>query len=73
MSGPNTDYDPVEVTPLQAEEVERARDEALAAIAAADSLEALKAARLAHAGIRGSTDPTVTVPPGPSVPLLSVP
>ena len=52
MSGPNTDYDPVEVTPLQAEEVERARDEALAAIAAADTLEALKQARLAHAGDR---------------------
>ncbi len=52
MSGPNTDYDPVEVTPLQAEEVERARAAALAAIADADSLESLKAARLAHAGDR---------------------
>ena len=35
MSGPNTDYDPVEVTPLKSEEVEAARDAALAAIAAA--------------------------------------
>ena len=35
MSGPNTDYDPVEVTPLQAEQVAAMRDEALAAIAAA--------------------------------------
>ena len=36
MSGPNSDYDPVEVTPLHAEEVEAMRDAALAAIAAAD-------------------------------------
>ena len=35
MSGPNTEYDPVEVTPLQAEQVAAMRDEALAAIAAA--------------------------------------
>ena len=52
MSGPNTDYDPVEVTPLQAEEVDRARDEALAAIAAAEDLEALKQVRGEHAGDR---------------------
>ncbi|GAA1911176.1 phenylalanine--tRNA ligase subunit alpha [Nocardioides marmoribigeumensis] len=52
MSGPNTEYDPVEVTPLKAEEVERMREEALAAIAAATSLEALKQARLDHAGDR---------------------
>ena len=38
MSGPNTDYDPVEVTPLKSEEVEAARDAALAAIAAAADL-----------------------------------
>ena len=43
MSGPNTDYDPVEVTPLKADEVEAMRDAALAAIAAAADLEALKA------------------------------
>jgi phenylalanyl-tRNA synthetase alpha chain len=52
MSGPNTDYDPVEVTPLHADEVDRRRDEALAAIAAAGSLDALKQVRLAHAGDR---------------------
>ncbi|MCL8027512.1 phenylalanine--tRNA ligase subunit alpha [Nocardioides bruguierae] len=52
MSGPNTDYDPVEVTPLQAEQVEAARDAALAAIAAAADLEELKAVRLEHAGDR---------------------
>ncbi len=52
MSGPNTEYDPVEVTPLKAEEVERMREEALAAIAAATSLGELKQARLDHAGDR---------------------
>ncbi|MFC4786107.1 phenylalanine--tRNA ligase subunit alpha [Nocardioides sp. MAHUQ-72] len=52
MSGPNTDYDPVEVTPLKPEEVEAARDAALAAIAAAGDLESLKRARLEHAGDR---------------------
>ncbi len=52
MSGPNTDYDPVEVTPLKAEEVEAMREQALAAVAAATSLEALKQARLDHAGDR---------------------
>jgi phenylalanyl-tRNA synthetase alpha chain len=52
MSGPNTDYDPVEVTPLKAEEVETAVEAALAAIAQAADLDALKQARLAHAGDR---------------------
>ncbi len=52
MSGPNTDYDPVEVTPLKAEEVEQMRADALAAIAAATTLEELKQARLDHAGER---------------------
>jgi len=52
MSGPNNDYDPVEVTPLNADEVERMRDEALAAVAAASDLDALKQARLDHAGDR---------------------
>ena len=33
MSGPNTDYDPVEVTPLKADQVEAMRQAALAAIA----------------------------------------
>ncbi len=52
MSGPNTDYDPVEVTPLKAEEVEAMREAALAAIAEAADLAALKQVRLEHAGDR---------------------
>ena len=52
MSGPNTSYDPVEVAALAPEAVDQAVVDALAAIEAADSLEALKAARLAHAGER---------------------
>ncbi len=52
MSGPNTDYDPVEVAPLQPEEVEARRDAALAAIEGAADLEQLKAVRLEHAGDR---------------------
>jgi phenylalanyl-tRNA synthetase alpha chain len=52
MSGPNTDYDPVEVTPLHAEEVEAVRDAALAAIDGAVDLDALKQVRLDHAGDR---------------------
>jgi len=52
VSGPNTDYDPVEVTPLKTEEVEAARDAALAAIAAADDLADLKQVRIDHAGDR---------------------
>ena len=52
MSGPNTDYDPVEVTPLKPEEVETARDAALAAIEAAADLEQLKQVRIDHTGDR---------------------
>ena len=52
MSGPNTDYDPVEVTPLKAEQVEAMREAALAAIADAADLDALKQVRLDHAGDR---------------------
>ena len=52
MSGPNTDYDPVEVTDLKPEEVDAARDAALAAIAGAGDLDELKGVRLAHAGDR---------------------
>ena len=52
MSGPNTNYDPVEVTPLSPGEVIRMRDEALAAIAAAQTLDELKDARIAHFGDR---------------------
>ena len=52
MSGPNTDYDPVEVTPLKADEVDAMRDAALAAVGAASDLEDLKRVRLEHAGDR---------------------
>jgi phenylalanyl-tRNA synthetase alpha chain len=52
MSGHNTDYDPVEVTPLRADQVEAMRDAAIAAIAAASDLAELKEARLAHVGDR---------------------
>jgi phenylalanyl-tRNA synthetase alpha chain len=52
MSGPSSNYDPVEVTPLSPEEVTRMRDEAIAAISAARNLDELKAARIAHAGDR---------------------
>jgi phenylalanyl-tRNA synthetase alpha chain len=52
MSGPNSDYDPVEVTPLKPEQVEAMREEALTAVAAATGLEDLKRVRLAHAGER---------------------
>jgi phenylalanyl-tRNA synthetase alpha chain len=52
MSGPNSSYDPVQVTPLDADHVEAAVAEALSAFAAATSLAELKSARLAHAGDR---------------------
>src|SRR5436305_15118640 len=52
MSAPNKHYDPVEVTALSPEEIAAALKEALAAIAAARTLDELKAARLAHAGDR---------------------
>ncbi|MFD5321907.1 phenylalanine--tRNA ligase subunit alpha [Streptomyces sp. NPDC127098] len=52
MSAPNKSYDPVEVEALKPEEIDRARDEALAAIAAADSLDALREVKVAHAGDR---------------------
>ena len=52
MSGPNTDYDPVEVSALGEAAVEAVRDAALAAIAAAGSLEELKRVRTEHAGER---------------------
>ncbi|MGO0577486.1 phenylalanine--tRNA ligase subunit alpha [Ornithinimicrobium panacihumi] len=50
MSGPNTNYDPVEVAALAPEAVEANVSDALSAIAAASTLDELKAARLAHAG-----------------------
>jgi phenylalanyl-tRNA synthetase alpha chain len=52
MSAGSRQYDPVEAAVLSPDEVAKARDEALAAIAAAADLEELKAARLAHAGDR---------------------
>jgi phenylalanyl-tRNA synthetase alpha chain len=52
MSAPNKQYDPVAVTALSPEEIAAAREKALADIAAAQDLAALKTARLAHAGDR---------------------
>jgi phenylalanyl-tRNA synthetase alpha chain len=52
MSAPNNSYAPVEVSALSDEAVAAARDAALAAIASAADLEALKAVRLEHAGDR---------------------
>ena len=52
MSAPNKSYDPVEVAALAPEASTRRSPQALAAIAAAADLDALKAARLAHAGDR---------------------
>ncbi|CAB4724294.1 MAG: phenylalanine--tRNA ligase subunit alpha [Actinobacteria bacterium] len=54
MSGPNTDYDPVEVTPLQADEVAAAREAGIAAVLAARDLDELKQVRLEHAGDRSA-------------------
>ncbi|MFF8898495.1 phenylalanine--tRNA ligase subunit alpha [Streptomyces lydicus] len=52
MSAPNKSYDPVEVEALKPEEIAARLDEALAAVAAADSLEALREVKAAHAGDR---------------------
>ena len=52
MSGPNSQYDPVQVTPLNADEVDAMREAALSAAAAATDLDELKAARGQHAGDR---------------------
>ena len=52
VSAPNKNFDPVEVAVLRPEAVAAAIADALAAITAADSLDALKEARLAHAGDR---------------------
>ncbi|GAA0420069.1 phenylalanine--tRNA ligase subunit alpha [Streptomyces luteireticuli] len=52
MSAPNKSYDPVEVEALKPEEIERMRDEALAAFAAAADLDALREAKTAHTGDR---------------------
>ncbi|MFF0743653.1 phenylalanine--tRNA ligase subunit alpha [Streptomyces sp. NPDC004111] len=50
MSAPNKSYDPVEVEALKPEEIERMRDEALAAFEAAADLDALTHAKTAHTG-----------------------
>ncbi|WP_329130186.1 phenylalanine--tRNA ligase subunit alpha [Streptomyces sp. NBC_01476] len=50
MSAPNKSYDPVEVEALQPEQIERMRDEAVAAIAAAADLDELAHVKTAHAG-----------------------
>lgn len=52
MSGPNTNYDPVETAPLQAEAIEQMVAEAKAAFAAAQTPAELKSARIAHTGDR---------------------
>src|ERR1700743_3593074 len=52
MSGPSSNYDPVEVTPLSPDAVSGSRDEAVAAFGAARTLDELKTARIAHAGDR---------------------
>ncbi|MQY14036.1 Phenylalanine--tRNA ligase alpha subunit [Streptomyces sp. RB5] len=52
MSAPNKSYDPVEVEALKPQEIERMRDEAIAAFAAATDLEQLREARTAHGGDR---------------------
>ncbi len=52
MSGPNTNYDPVEVAPLQQEAVERMVAEAKDAFTRAGTLAELKTARIAHTGER---------------------
>jgi len=49
MSAPNKDFDPVEVEALKPEAVERALDEALAAVSKAADLDALHEAEIAHA------------------------
>ncbi len=52
MSAPNSDYDPVAVSPLRADEVEKARDDAVSAIASAADLDQLRQLRVVHAGDR---------------------
>ena len=50
MSGPNTNYDPVEVAALDPQLIEEAVEAALAAAAGAASLDELKRIRGAHQG-----------------------
>ena len=50
MSGPNTNYDPVRVSTLDASAIETMVGDALTAFAAASSIAELKSARIAHTG-----------------------
>ncbi|HET7398482.1 MAG TPA: phenylalanine--tRNA ligase subunit alpha [Intrasporangium sp.] len=52
MSGPNTNYDPVEVSALDPASIDAAVAEALAAIEGASTLDELKAVRIASQGER---------------------
>ena len=52
MSAPNKNYDPKATASLAPDEVARVLGEALAAVAAAGTLDELKAARIAHEGDR---------------------
>jgi phenylalanyl-tRNA synthetase alpha chain len=52
MSGPNSQYDPVQVTPLNADEVDAMCEAAVAAARAAGDLDELKRVRAEHAGDR---------------------
>ena len=52
MSAPNKNYDPKATASLAPDEVARVLDEALAPVAAAGTLDELKAARIAHEGDR---------------------
>src|SRR5580693_2194300 len=52
MSAPNKNFDPVQVSALSPEAVESALAAALDAIAAAGTLDELRAVRIAHAGDR---------------------
>lgn len=50
MSGPNKQYDPVEVAALDPAQIDEDVQSALGAIGAAESLEELKSVRTAHQG-----------------------
>jgi phenylalanyl-tRNA synthetase alpha chain len=52
VSAPNRPFDPVEVSTLQPAHLTMLRDDAISSVQAAEDLEALKTARLAHDGDR---------------------
>jgi phenylalanyl-tRNA synthetase alpha chain len=54
MSAPNSSYDPVQVTDLQPEEIEAARDQAIAALAGAGDLDGLADVRTRFVAGRGA-------------------